>query len=147
MPREFKVILNWDGPWEDPNAVPSRAGIYMVIAGSKTSDGNWGVPSYELLDIGQSGDTGVRLDTHSRKDCWNDKKSLNKTILFKFAAMPSEDYNEMDRRIVECCLRAHTWPPCGTECNEGYNREDFVTITNQGRYSPLKEEYSCRSKS
>lgn len=119
----------------------------MVIAGSKTSEGNWNIFSYELLDIGQSGDTGVRLDTHDRRDCWNNKKSLNKTILFKFAAMPSEDYNEMSRRIVECCSRAHARPPCGTECNEGYYREDFVTITNKGKYSPLEEEYSCGPKS
>jgi len=26
MPKKLKVILNWDGPYEDPNAVPKRAG-------------------------------------------------------------------------------------------------------------------------
>lgn len=147
MPRKLKVTLNWKGPWTDPDAVPKRAGIYMVIAGSKLPNGNWSTPSYELLDIGQSGETGVRLDTHNRKPCWDDEKSANKTILFKFAVMPSQDYDEMDRRIVECCLRAHTRPPCGTECNEGYDREDLVTITNKRKYTPLKEEYGCGSRS
>lgn len=118
----------------------------MVIAGSKTSNGNWSIPSYELLDIGQSGKSGVRLDTHNRKDCWDNKKSSNKTILFKFAAMPSKDYDETDRRIAECCLRAHSKPPCGTECNKGYDREDFVTLTNKGKYTPLKKEHSCEPK-
>ena len=147
MARNLSVTLNWDGPWENPDDVPKRAGIYMVIAGSKAPSGKWSPPSYELLDIGQSGATGVRLNTHSRKNCWNDKKSKHKTILFKFAMMPSENYDETDRRIVECCLRAHTKPPCGTECNEGYNREDSVTIINQGNNTPLKAKYSCGSKS
>jgi len=143
MQKRLKVTLQWDGPYEDPEAVPKRAGIYMVISGSKLSNGNFSVPTYEILDIGQSGESGVRLDTHDRKDCWHNRKSSNKTILFKFAAMPSESYDETDRRIVECCLRAHTKPPCGIECNEGYKREDQVTITNSGKYAPLKEEYSC----
>jgi hypothetical protein len=143
MPKKLKVILNWDGPYEDPNAVPKRAGIYMVIAGSKLSNGSFSTSSYEVLDIGQSGESGVRLDTHDRRDCWYNRKPANKTILFKFAAMPSDSYDETDRRILECCLRAHTKPPCGTECNEGYKREDSVIITNKGNRTPLKEEYSC----
>ena len=143
MPRRLNVTLNWEGPYEDPNAVPRRAGIYMIIAGSKTPSNEWSTSSYELLDIGQSGETGVRLDTHDRRDCWHNEKSANKTILFKFARMPSSEYDETDRRIVECCLRMHTRPPCGTECNEGYNREDSVTITNTGRYTPLSSTYSC----
>ena len=143
MPRKLEVTLDWDGPWEDPNSVPKRAGIYLVIAGSKNSEGNWDTSSYDLLDIGQSGDAGARLDMHDRKDCWSRKKSSSKTLLFKFAPMQSENYTEIDRRIVECCLRAHTKPPCGTECNQGYDREDSVVIKNKGRYAPLKEEYSC----
>jgi hypothetical protein len=115
----------------------------MVIAGSKLSNGSFTTSSYEVLDIGQSGESGVRLDTHDRRDCWYNRKPSNKTILFKFAAMPSDSYDETDRRIVECCLRAHTKPPCGTECNEGYKREDSVIITNKGNRTPLKEEYSC----
>jgi hypothetical protein len=63
MTKKVKVILNWDGPYEDPNAVPKRAGMYMVIAGSKLSNGSFSTSSYEVLDIGQSGETGVRLDT------------------------------------------------------------------------------------
>ena len=128
MPRNLNVTLDWDGPWENPDNVPQRAGIYMVIASSKAPNGNWSIPSYELLDIGQSGATGVRLDTHNRRDCWFNEKSTNKTILFKFAAMLSENYDETDRRIVECCLRAHAKPPCGTECNEGYDREDSLLL-------------------
>jgi hypothetical protein len=142
MARNVRVTLNWELHVNSED-VPKRAGIYMVIAGLRTSEGEWSIPSYELLDIGQSGDTGVRLDTHNRRDCWHNEKSSNKTILFKFAAMPSVDYDETDRRIVECCLRARTRPPCGTECNEGYDREDSVVITNTGKPAPLRDRYSC----
>ena len=142
MARNIKVNLDWD-LYVNPEDVPRRAGIYMVIAGLRTSNGKWDISSYELLDIGQSGETGVRLDTHERRNCWYEKKSSNKTILFKFAPMPSENYDETDRRIVECCLRAHTSPLCGTECNEGYNRDDSVVITNRGKPAPLSETYSC----
>jgi len=143
MPRKLSAVLNWDGVWDGPESVPKRAGIYMVLAGSKLDTGNWDTSSYELLDIGQSGETGVRLDIHERRNCWSGRKSSNKTVVFKFAAMSSDKYDETDRRIVECCLRAHTRPLCGTECNEGYNREDSVTITNAGMNAPLREEYRC----
>jgi len=63
LKRNLKVTLDWDGPWEDPDAVPKRTGVYMVIAGSMLPTGNWSILSYELLDIGQSGENGVRLDT------------------------------------------------------------------------------------
>ena len=115
----------------------------MIIAGRKASNGNWDTSSYRLLDIGQSGDSGVRLSAHDRVPCWNREKPENSTVLYKFAAMPSANYDETDRRIVECCLRAHEKPPCGTECNEGYGREDVVSITNTGKHMPLKETYKC----
>lgn len=143
MPRKLNVVLERDGVWDDGGSVPKRAGIYMVLASLKSSAGSWDTSSYELLDIGQSGETGVRLDIHERRDCWGRRKSSNKTIVFKFAVMSSEKYDETDRRIVECCLRAYTKPLCGTECNEGYTREDSVSITNSGMNAPLKNEYHC----
>lgn len=84
MPRNLNVVLDWDGPWQNADSAPKRAGIYLVVAGSETSDGKWSIPSYKLLDIGQSGETGVRLDTHDRRECWNNEKSTDKIILFKF---------------------------------------------------------------
>jgi len=142
MPRDVTVTLDW-GFYVNPEDVPSRAGIYMVIAGRQGETGSWLTSSYKLLDIGQSGESGVRLSGHDREPCWNREKSEGSTLLYKFAAMPSSDYDETDRRIVECCLRARTQPPCGTECNEGYNREDSIAITNTGKYAPLSETYSC----
>ena len=140
MVRNVRVTLNW-GLYVNPEDVPMRAGIYMVIAGRE--GGSWLISSYKLLDIGQSGESGVRLSGHDREPCWNQEKPSGSTLLYKFAPMPSADYDETDRRIVECCLRAHTRPPCGTECNEGYNREDSVVITNTDKHEPLRVTYSC----
>jgi len=75
----------------------------------------------------------VTFETHSETN----ENSSNKTILFKSTQMPSEDYDETDRWIVECCLRAHIRHSHATECDEGYNREDSVVITNTGKLSPL----------
>jgi len=145
MARDVKVTLEWKGPYEDVADITGRAGIYMIIAGKKGSDGKWDTSTYELLDIGQSGEAVERLASHDRENCWRQNKPEGSTLLFKFAAMPSKDYDETDRRIVECCLRTHHRPlPCGTECNQGYNRNDSVGITNTGRRAPLREKYSCR---
>ena len=145
MSREVKVTLKWEGPYEDAEKVTGRAGIYMIIAGRKTSDDKWNKDTYKLMDIGKAGDLADRLASHDREECWKRNKPTGSTVLFKFAAMPSNNYDETDRRIVECCLRASHRPlPCGTECNQGYNRDDSVNITNTGQRAPLREKYACR---
>jgi hypothetical protein len=144
MARNIDVTIEWQGPYEDPASLADLAGIYMVIAGRKAPDGKWDPSSYSLLDIGQTGGVGSRLASHDRERCWEQNTPRGCVLLFKFAAMPSTDYDETDRRIVECCLRSHNAPlPCGIECNQGYNRDDLVTITNTGQYKPLRERYSC----
>ena len=104
----------------------------MVIAGKKGSEGKWDISTYKLLDIGQSREAADRLASHDREECWEQNKPAGSTLLFKFAAMPSKDYDETNRRIVECCLRASHRPlPCGTECNQEYNRDDSLTSQTQ----------------
>lgn len=142
MVRTINVTLEWS-LFVRPEDIPMRAGIYMVIAGRKDENGSWEPSTYKLLDIGQSGETGDRLPTHEREPCWKKEKPPNTDFLYKFAIMPSEKYDEEDRRIAECCLRAHTKPPCGSECNDGYNRKDTVSITNASKPAPLSEKYSC----
>jgi hypothetical protein len=146
MARNVAVSLEWKGPFQDAANVTGKAGIYMVIAGKETADGKqWDTSTYKLLDIGQSGDAATRLADHDREECWKRNKPADSTLLFKFAPMPSDQYDETDRRIVECSLRASHRPlPCGTECNEGYNRMDSVRITNKGQCRPLRDNYACR---
>jgi hypothetical protein len=142
MVRNLTVELDWEF-YINPNEVPNRAGIYMILAGQLNSENQGLTNTYELLDIGQTGDGELRLSGHDREPCWIRKKPSNKIILYKFSSMPSSKYDETDRRIVECCLRSNTQPPCGMECNQGYSRQDTVNITNVGKFLPLEETYSC----
>lgn len=143
MARTVNVTLEWKGPYTSASAVPNSAGIYMVLSGKQNEEGTWLFKYYKLLDIGQAGDLGTRLASHDREECWEEEKTPDHTIVFKYALMSSRDYDETDRRIVECCLRWRENPPCGEECNEGYTREDTVTIKNTERRRPLSETYTC----
>lgn len=139
MVRNVKVTLNWTR-YKDPEKVPKGAGIYMIEAG------NWQeviIVLIKTLDIGQSGEGGIRLKGHEREPCWIRNKPTRAELIYSFAPMPSKDYDETDRRIVECCLRARKRPTCGTECNEGYFREDRVHIINIGAKGLLTDEYVC----
>ncbi len=84
-----------------------------------------------------------RIAHHDREDCWEQHAPSGSTILVKSANIPKSECDEIDRRTVECCLRAHEKPMCGTECNEGYDRDDVVSISNSGSYRPLKSKYAC----
>lgn len=141
--RNVRVTLDWERPYTRPDAVPPIAGIYMVIAAQMSPRRRWDPSTYMLIDIGQSGDGGPRLGGHERRPCWERHISQGSTLMFKFAPMPSRLYDETDRQIVECCLRAHAKPACGTECDKGYNRDDTVVITNTSWKAPLDKMYRC----
>jgi len=139
---QLRVPLRWKGVYRNPGVIGISAGIYMVLAGSEVANGKWIPSSYRLLDIGQSDGVGGRRVYHDRESCWNHSKPAGTTLLFKMAPMPTSQYDETDRRIVECCLRAHNRPlPCGYECNQGYNRDESVDISNTGSYKPLLARY------
>lgn len=145
MARILQVTLIWHGVYRRPKSVMGKAGIYMVLAGKENAEGKPNPSTYKMLDLGQSGSTSQRLNYHDREQCWKKNTPRSNILFFKFAPMSSELYDEIDRRIVECCLRAHNRPlPCGSECNDGYRREDSVTIENQGKPLPLKPKYACR---
>ena len=142
--RHLKVPLRWQGVYRSPEIIGILAGIYMVLAGSETANGKWSSSSYKLLDIGQSDGASGKHVYQDRESCWNHNKPAGTTLLFKMAPMLSSQYDETDRKIVECCLRAHNRPlPCGNECNLGYNRDETVEISNTGSYTPLLARYKC----
>lgn len=144
MVRNFKITLNWNGPGGDPSSVPDKALIYMVLSAKLNEKGEYMTGTYKVLDMGQTGEGETRLSDHDRKDCWEEKTPNSHTLGYKYALMPSKEYDKTDRLIVECCLRANTNPACGTECNKGYNRDDIVSIINTGNYKPLKSSYLCK---
>lgn len=145
MTKKLNVSLDWSYT-TDVEDVPGNAMIYMILCGAKNDEGKIVTSTYKVLDIGQTGSGGTRLPDHDRKDCWEEKKLKDHILVYKYALMPSSEYDEEDRRIVECCLRSHTTPACGEECNNGYTRDDTVTIINTGDKSPLNTTYSCKKK-
>ncbi|MFQ6012657.1 MAG: hypothetical protein ACE5LS_03315 [Thermoplasmata archaeon] len=102
----------------------------------------WNEGTFKLLDIGQAADVHLRIAEHDREGCWH-PHARGSSLLVKTAELPEGEYDETDRRILACCLRAAERPPCGTACNEGYRGEDTVEISNGGEPAPLKERYSC----
>lgn len=81
------------------------AAIYVIIC--VKSDGSWFV-----LDVGQSGELGDRIDSHDRKECWKRHCSMG-NIWVCVHKMPSDMYSREDRLNREKELRDKLNPKCG----------------------------------
>ena len=81
------------------------AAIYVILCVSQ--GGSW-----KVLDVGQSGELGERIDNHPRKDCWIEN-CLTKNVWVCVYAMPSNQYSKEDRLKLEATLRQQYNPPCG----------------------------------
>jgi len=81
------------------------AAIYVILCVAK--DGSWTV-----LDVGQSGEVGSRIDTHDRQECWRNNCS-NNNIWVCVYPMPSSQYTKQDREQFESSLRTQYSPACG----------------------------------
>ncbi len=134
----------WEGPLEDIQTVREREGIYLVVAGHKLPDGAWDEHKWTLLDLGQLPDTDGDLASSERRASWERLLPAEGTLLFKFAEMSPRNFDEIDRLIVETCLRHHHKPLPGAPggCN-GYERDDIIVIANTGYYAPLVRQYTC----
>ncbi|MBT9156853.1 MAG: hypothetical protein DDT37_01844 [Firmicutes bacterium] len=60
--------------------------IYVILCVAQ--DGSWTV-----LDVGQSGQVGSRIDEHDRKGCW-ERNCPNKNIWMCVYRMPSTQYTK-----------------------------------------------------
>ena len=83
-----------------------RAAVYVVLCVAQ--DGSWTV-----LDVGQSGQVGSRIDNHDRESCWK-KHCPYGDIWVCVYSMPSSRYTREDREEFEAELRSKLNPPCGT---------------------------------
>jgi len=81
------------------------AAIYVILCVAQ--DGNWTV-----LDVGQSGQVGSRIDDHDRKDCW-DRNCPSKNIWVCVYRMPNTQYTRQQREQLEAALRLKLNPKCG----------------------------------
>jgi hypothetical protein len=79
------------------------AAIYIIIC--VVRDNAW-----FIIDIGQSGHLGTRIDGHDRKECWR-RECPNGTIWVCAYPMPSA--TEQQRVELERQLRIMYRPSCG----------------------------------
>lgn len=88
---------SFEGPYVIGKKVVSQAAVYVILDVDKN-----------VIDVGQSGETGVRLLTHERKSCWD--RYGGKWFGVKW--MPSDKYTIEDRKELESSIRKPE-TPCG----------------------------------
>jgi hypothetical protein len=81
------------------------AAIYVIIC--VDSNGKW-----KVLDVGQTGSLGERIDGHDRKDCWI-KNCPDQNIWVCVYPLPTARYSQKERVDMEKRLRDQYNPPCG----------------------------------
>ena len=81
------------------------AAIYVILCVAQ--DGNWTV-----LDVGQSGELGTRIDSHDSQGCWS-RNCPSGNIWVCVYHMPSNKYTKEDRMKLEKTLRDQYNPSCG----------------------------------
>lgn len=78
----------------------NRAAVYVILDNRDS-----------VVDVGQSGEVGTRLENHDRKPCWD--RNGGDRVAIKW--MPSSQYSREDREKIERSIRAKEDPPCGEE--------------------------------
>jgi len=99
--------IEFEGPYiVDTTSIPAnRAAVYVIIC--KSSNG-----TNSVVDVGESGETGIRLANHPRRSCW--VRYCNGTLSVYLRYMPtSEGYDAASRRKLESRIRERNNPPCG----------------------------------
>jgi hypothetical protein len=83
-----------------------RAAIYVIIC--VAADKTWTV-----LDVGQSGEVGSRIDAHDRGECWK-RNCPSGNIWVCVHRMPTSTFTKEQRLARESAIRTATKPKCGS---------------------------------
>lgn len=81
------------------------AAIYLILCVAQ--DGNW-----KVIDVGQSGQVGTRIDVHDRQECWK-RNCPNNNIWVCIYKTPTSSYTKEQREALEGKLRDAYKPVCG----------------------------------
>lgn len=87
----------FEGPYGVGKKVVNQAAIYVILNAKN-----------DVIDVGQSGEAGIRLLAHERKSCWD--RYGGKWFAVKW--MPSDKYSRKDREKLEGFIRSEK-TPCG----------------------------------
>jgi hypothetical protein len=99
--------VDFEGPYSVDSTVilRDRAAVYVIIC-RKTNGDN------VVMDVGESGEVGVRIALHPRRSCW--ERNCSGTLHVYLRYMPtSEGYDAASRRALEAKIRREYTPPCG----------------------------------
>lgn len=99
--------VDFKGPYDvDSTVIPrDRAAVYVIIC-RKTNGENL------VIDVGESGEVGLRISTHTRRSCW--ERNCSGTLYVYLRYMPtSEGHDAASRRALEAKIRREYNPPCG----------------------------------
>lgn len=81
------------------------AAVYVILC--VAADGSW-----KVLDVGQSGEVGSRIDQHDRRGCWA-RNCPGGNIWVCVYPMPANRFSKQDRERFERGLRVQYNPACG----------------------------------
>jgi hypothetical protein len=77
--------------------------VYVILCDSGESS--------RVIDVGETGELGTRIDNHERRDCWA-RSCQNGTLWV--GVYPMRGQTRATRLAVEAELRQQYNPPCGT---------------------------------
>ena len=91
----------FEGPSSSTGSLRNQSGVYAIMTPNGQQTESW-----DILDIGESGDVRHRIENHDRKDCWQryGNGSLHCATLYCSAT---------DRTWIESELRTQFTLPCG----------------------------------
>ena len=81
------------------------AAIYIILSVGEDR-------KYTVIDVGQSGELGTRIDSHDRMDYWK-RNCPTGNIWVCAYPMPTDTYSKDDRLKFEQALRHEYNPHCG----------------------------------
>ena len=106
---EMKICdLDFGGPHNiDTTEIPAnRAAVYVIICALSGKN--------HVMDVGESGEVGVRIADHERRPCWRRNCTGGLSVYLRY--MPSSaGYTSADRRELERKIRNRYSPPCGKQ--------------------------------
>jgi hypothetical protein len=94
-------MYTFDGPFLNNDSLQDRSGIYAILCYVKGD--------YHVIDIGESATVKSRIETHDRRDCW--ENSCFTTLYY--AALYTSNLQQSGRRRIESELRQQYNPVCG----------------------------------
>lgn len=66
---------------------------------------------WKVIDVGQAGKLGNRIDYHDREECW--RENCEGEVWVCVHLMPTDEYSKEDRLELENSIRQKRDLPCG----------------------------------